>query len=458
MTTAPVLDPPVAPRTQVRTFDAVALLTIYLVLLMAIPARLIISTLGGAGAPATVFGVVIFVWWLVIWLNPALTPNRRAHPIRLAGAGFACAIITSYISANRHAMPTLELNAADRGLISLAGWLGVLLLAGDCIDKLDRLKTLFRRIVIGATAMAVLGITQFFTGLDAAKYIIVPGLSSTQPYSDLLSRGDLRRPSATALHPIEFGTVLAISLPLAIHQARFAPPELRRRRWLQVTAIAATLPMTVSRSAILGLLVSAVVILPTWPKRDRRIAYLIGGVSSIAMWAVIPGLFGTLRDLFLQIGSQSDSSTQSRTSAFSAAGPFIAQHPWFGRGFGTFLPQTYFFLDEQYLGSLIETGIIGLLALVALFVTGWITARSVRRHTSDPELRHLAQCLAASVLAAAVAFATFDALSYGMSANLTFLLLGCIGALWRLVRVERKAEPDCSPGERQSLSSLHDTL
>ncbi len=224
-------------------------------------------------------------------------------------------------------------------------------------------------------------------------------------------------------------------LPLAIHQARFAPPAQRRRRWAQVFLIGTTLPMTVSRSAILGLIAALLVILPTWPKLDRRVAYVVLVISTVAMWLTVHGLLGTLRNLFLEFGS--DSSTVSRTGAFSAAAPFISAHPWFGRGFGTFLPQTYRFLDDQYLGTLIETGIVGLIALLVLFGCGWCLARGARRVTANPEVRDLAQCLAAPVAVIAVSYATFDALSFLMAAGLTFLVFGCIGALWRLARTER---------------------
>src|SRR5260370_34110029 len=102
-------------------------------------------------------------------------------------------------------MPFLELNAADRGLIFTSSWLGVLLLGADGIDSMARLRTLIRRMVMGASAMAGLGVTQFFTGLDAAKYIVIPALTAQIPFSDLLSRAQCHRPSPTALHPIEFG-------------------------------------------------------------------------------------------------------------------------------------------------------------------------------------------------------------------------------------------------------------
>jgi hypothetical protein len=424
-------------RARLRRIDAVTLLSVYLIMLMAIPALLVFSPLGAAGGPATIFAAVLFLFYLVTWVRPRLTPARGYQPARLAAIFFACTILVAYTLANRNAMPTLEKNGADRGLISLAGWLGVLLIAADGIDSLDRLRTLLRRVVFGASAMAVLGMTQFFTGLDAAKYIKIPGLATLEPFTDLLSRGEFNRPAATATHPIEFGAVLAISLPLAIHQARFAPPGVRLRRWAQVALIGMTLPMTVSRSAILGFVVCMLVILPTWSKWDRRAAYAIIFFSSGVLWATVHGLSGTIYGLFTHFSS--DTSTASRTGALSAAGVYIAQHPWFGRGFGTFLPQTYFFMDDQYLGTLIETGVIGFLALLALFVTGWLTARGARRLTTVPEYRDLAQGLAASVAVAAVGFATFDALSFPIAAGLTFLVIGCSGALWRLIRTESPA-------------------
>lgn len=431
----------VVTKSRLRRVDAGTLLTVYLVLLMAIPALLVFSPLGGAGGPSTVYAAILFVYYLVTSFHPSLGSADRSRSVRLAVTFFACTILASYVSANRHTLPTLEKNGADRELIFLAGWLGVLLIAADGLDSMDRLRTLLRRVVFGATAMAALGMTQFLTGLNAAQYIKIPGLATLEPFSDLLSRGEFNRPAATATHPIEFGAVLAISLPLAIHQARFALPGSRFRRWAQVALIGMTLPMTVSRSAILGFAVCMIVILPTWPKRDRRVAYLAILISLLATWATVHGLSGTIYGLFNNLSS--DNSTASRTGAWSAAGVYIAQHPWFGHGAGTFLPQTYFFTDDQYLNTIIETGIIGLLTLLGLFATGWLTARSVRRMTTVPEDRDLAQCLAACVAVAAVAFATFDALSFPVATGLTFLVIGCSAALRRLVR---EGDPALGPG------------
>ncbi|HUK72238.1 MAG TPA: O-antigen ligase family protein [Streptosporangiaceae bacterium] len=416
----------------------VMLLTCYLFLLMAIPSSLVVGPLGGAGAPAGLFAAALLCWYMVAWQHPLLPLDRGTQPVRVAAILFGCATVAAYISANRVALPILTENGADRGLIMLSGWLGVLLLAADGIDRPDRLTTLLRRIVMGATAMALVGIAEFLTGLSLAKYIVIPGLAVHAQVADLVSVEGLTRATATASQPLELAAVLSISLPLAIHQARFAPETLRTRRWLQVALIAVAMITTVSRSAILGLAVVAIALLPTWPKRDRRGAYRALLAALVVAWLCEPTVLSSFGKLIGHVGT--DTSISSRTGAYSSAVPFIAAHPWFGQGFQTFFPQTYFFVDNQYLTSLIETGFVGALSLLALFVTGWLVARNARQAVCDTRTRDLLQCLAASVAAAALSFATFDALGYVIAPGLTFLMLGCVGAAWRLARERQQSE------------------
>jgi O-antigen ligase len=236
---------------------------------------------------------------------------------------------------------------------------------------------------------------------------------------------------------LELAAVLGLCLPIALHQARFAVPGSRSRCWAQVALIAGAMPLTVSRSALLSLAAIAIMLLPTWSKRDRRAAYLLVLGAVIGLWVAVPNMLTVFQQLFGQIGAES--SSVSRMDAYASAAQFISAHPWFGQGFQTFPPQIYFFVDNQYLTSLIETGIVGLLALVGLLATGWFTARIVRRAVTGARDRDLLQCLAASVLSAAVSFGTFDALGFTVATGLTFIILGCIGAAWRLAGTQRQA-------------------
>ena len=91
-------------------------------------------------------------------------------------------------------------------------------------------------------------------------------------------------------------------------------------------------------------------------------------------------------------------------------------------------------MDNQLIKTTIETGLIGLGALLLLFIVGFLTARGARRRAVEPSTKDLAQTLAASILAGSLSFYTFDALAYPMVTGMIALLLGCIGAIWRIVR------------------------
>jgi hypothetical protein len=114
--------------------------------------------------------------------------------------------------------------------------------------------------------------------------------------------------------------------------------------------------------------------------------------------------------------------------------------PLLGQGFGSRISQrlgvvnsvktTARILDDQWLSSLLETGAVGAIGLLWLFVR--TIRRLVRRAQADdgPE-GWLATGLAASLYAFAVGMLTFDAFGFIQVTILTFLLLGLSAALVR---------------------------
>jgi O-antigen ligase len=219
-------------------------------------------------------------------------------------------------------------------------------------------------------------------------------------------------------------------LPIALHFAFQDKHRPLLRRWFPVAAIAIAVPISISRSAIVSTVVVLCFLIPSWPVGIRRRAYGAMFALSGVIYLLVPGLLGTLAGLFT--GISSDTSAQSRTGSYPLALQFIERAPVFGRGFQTFLT-SFWILDDQYLGTLIETGIVGLAALLGLFITGVTVARRVRKRSADARDRSLAQSLAAAVASALVSFALFDAFSFPMAASLIFFILGCVGALNRLV-------------------------
>ena len=409
--------------------DATTLLTVFIVLLFGIPAGYSIGPLGGIGSPALVFGLVLLAWWIVFRAaRPVARPGLRQSP-RLFMALFVVCVLVTYTLAMARPTGALEISAADRGVIAVLSWLGVFLVAMEGVTTPDRMDALLRRIAYAGGFLGALGVLQFLMGEPLIDKIQFPGLEQTSSIGTLMSSGSLNRPAGTALHPIEFGVVLAMVLPLALHYALEFPGRNPIRRWFPVLAIGFAIPISISRSAILGLIVVLAVLLPAWPgpRRMRAVGFMFVGI--LALSAVAPGVLGRIKALFE--GVSGDSSVQSRTGGYELATDFISRTPLFGRGFYTFLPE-YRIMDNQYLLTTIELGLVGVLVLLALYVSGMVTAWRIRRNASDPVTKHLGQSLLAAIGVFTLTFAFFDAFSFPIVSGLVFLILGATAGTRRL--------------------------
>jgi O-antigen ligase len=429
---------PAPQRTGRPPIDAVSLLTLYLAALFFIPSRLVFQPLGGKGTPALVVGLAALVFWASSKLAPGSSSARMMQPVKIALGIYVAACLISYALAMAHPLAGIEKRGADRAVLLTASLAGVLLFALDGIQSRKRLDTLLRRLIIFACVCAFIGLLQFAFAFDLARYMNIPGLSVSGDLSFFGSRSSFRRVAGTARHPIEFGCALAMVLPFAIHFAMVAK-EKRRLWWAACGLIVLGIAMSLSRSGILGMFVVVVMLFPTWSPRVQRVALVLGAFYAVGLRLAIPGLVGSIRDLFTNAGN--DSSVVARTSDYERIGGLLEGHTIFGRGLGTFLPETYFILDNQYLTTTLELGLFGLGALLLLLLVGIFCARGARRRSTDPETRSLAQAFAAAGLVPLTTFATFDAMSFPMVAGLTFLFLGCSGALWRLTREHEAPAP-----------------
>lgn len=409
----------------------------YVVLLLAVPSRLVFAPLGGAGTPAQVLGIGGLLWWTWHWLAQPTNHELRAQPLRRAMLAFAAALIVSYFAAVLRPINDVELRSAEMGLLSLMSWLGIFLVALNGIPDRARLETLISRLVMAGGLVALLGIAQFITGRALTDAIQIPGLSVNSVLVGVRDREGFNRPSGTALHPIEFGAAMTLLLPLCVYAALHHRHLGAIRRWFPVVAIAFAVPLSISRSAMLSSIVVLMILLPSWTRSMRRAA-LLGMIFGIAaFFLLVPGFLGTMIGLFSGVGT--DSSALSRSSSYALAWEFISRAPITGRGFMTFLP-AYRILDNQYLLLLIDAGVVGLLGLLGLFGTAIVAGARLRGKVDDERTRCLALSLLASTASAAASFAFFDALSFPMLSGLTFLVLGMLGCLHRITREAASVE------------------
>jgi O-antigen ligase len=417
------------PRLAPTQIDAVGWLTFYVMLLLFVPSWLIFAPLGSAGAPSMLFGLASLLLWLLIRIGAARTPHQMdSQPIRIALAIFFACVGITYVLAMSGPMSPDEVSPADVALLALASWGGTLLLTHDGIHERKRLDTLIWRLCVCGGLIALLGIVQVLTRQVWVDQISIPGLSGSASYA-LNTRGGFPRPAGTATHPIEYGTLVTMILPLALyvgfHQSDRGPMV----RWLPAVALAAIIPLTSSRSAYLGAAIGLTFSMIGWT-RERRLRVLGLGIAGLlAMSVITPNLLNSIIGLFS--GAASDPSVTSRTDSFSLAFEFIQRDPLFGRGLGTFLPK-YRIFDNEYLLLLVTIGIVGTLAFLAVGVTAVVTVLRVRRRLRDEGSRDLAMALAAAIATGFSCLFMFDAFAFPMTMGTLFLILGLAGAFRRI--------------------------
>lgn len=410
--------------------DAVTLVSLYLAALLFIPSSLIFRPLGGTGTPATILSLLILLWYAASWLTGKVIPSGAGRPVRLAVLAFALAVLASFVAAMTRTIPEVETLSAERGLITVLSWSGLIVVLSQGISRYEQVEMIMRRAVVFGSVVSLIEIFEFYSGINVTNYVQIPGLSLNLDYSTLLTRGSFYRPSSTAVDPIELGVSMAILLPFALHQALDPTRSSRIRKWLPVALIGFAIPLSVSRSGIIGAAIALLVLVPTWTPRQRR-GFLVALLPALVLVKVsASGLLSTLGTYFTGLFSTAGEGSvySTRIAAFSLDWPYIARSPFFGRGWATFLPDTYSWTDNMYLLILIETGIVGLICMILLYLAGLQCGGAGRRKAHDPLRRHFGQALVAAIAVAIVTSATFDSLSFPMFSGLIFLVLGIAGA------------------------------
>lgn len=410
-------------------FDAVSWLTIYIVVLYAIPARLIIAPLGSAGAVSMLVGLASFGLWLVSHIGAGRRTRMHSEPVRIALVLFMVAVGISYALAMSRPISPDEISPADVALLGLLSWSGVLLVAHDGISTRVKMDTIIWRLAVAGGLLALLGMVQFVTKQVIVDQVRIPGLTQGSPASAYLRDGRIR-PSGTAIHPLEYGAILAIILPLALHVAFHDRTRSVVVRWLPALAIGAVIAISSSRTAYLTGALAVLIAAIGWT-RNQRIAVLVLGVVGFGgLSAVAPNLIQSILNLFA--GAQQDPSVTSRTDSFPVAWSFLAEHPLFGRGLGTLLPK-YRIFDNEYLLLLVTVGVVGTLAFLSLLVAA--LARLVKAFFANKDVssRSLALSLAGALMSGFTSLAFFDAFAFAMTMGTVFLCLGLSGAASRLL-------------------------
>ena len=190
---------------------------------------------------------------------------------------------------------------------------------------------------------------------------------------------------------------------------------------------------TLSRTGVMMLIVVAGVFLWLRPVETRRLWPLLVP-ALLAVHLALPGSIGALTTAFLPAGglvAQQESGAGTHGSGRLAdVGPSLKQwerSPLLGQGYGTRVVDgptpNASILDDQWLGTLLETGLVGVLSWIWLYAS--VLRRLVARARADRSNQALLCVgLTASILAYAVGMVTYDAFSFVQVTLVLYVLLG----------------------------------
>jgi polysaccharide biosynthesis protein PslJ len=410
---------------------------------LAIPSALVLAgPLESNGWPPRLLIFAITAAVLLGWLRrPAA--RRVTSPAEAGLWVLLLGVTVSFAAAQLRPLSGVEFAGSIRVALVLFPLIVVALgiaSLGDAV-KADMLLTY---LLVGAVLSTLIAMAQFVVPFDLAELIRPPGFVARE-VGGMGDRGGFVRVKGTSTHPIEFGVISGAMAPIALHFARFAATAHRRWLALGVTGLLGMgLLLSVTRSAVLTLVVGMVVYAVNLSLRERLNLLVVALGGLVLIRAMLPGLLGTITGFFL--GAAEDDSVTARIADYPLVDKFFAESPWIGRGLGTFLPEEYTLLDNQYLMSLMEGGLVLVVAIIAFFALTLASARGgVLRAASRADASR-AQAVTASIAAIAVSGVLFDLFSFAQVTVVLFLLVGIAGVLWHHGRENGLAIPD--PVER----------
>jgi O-antigen ligase len=412
----------------------VRLLQVFAGALMVFPSDLVVPAVGAAGFVASLVAMALFAVYLAAVALGHHNPSLRRSPVRVTLAAMWCVSLVSYALMHLREVPELEALGADRWLLLLAAMTGVILVAAEGLSTLGDIRRVVRVLAWGGAFCGLIAGLQFYINVDVAAILrMLPGFTASEEYLSISSRGALNRVAGTALHPIELGVVAGMLLPVAIYMGIHDLGHPRWRRWTPAVLIVVSITVSVSRSAVLALVIALAVLLALLPPRQQLVGLALLPFGLVGVFMTTPGLITTLSSFFA--AGRNDPSIGTRVDDYPMVAALVAERPWFGRGGATFFHETALeILDNQYLKTAVELGLLGVAALTLYLALPFFLALSARRRATDPEMRMLCAGLAAALAPATICPLTFDAFSFPMFTLLHALLVGLAGACWAVVR------------------------
>lgn len=382
---------------------------------------------------AIVLGTALLVGGLLV--GGDRMPQPPVIPTAIV-CGVLMVHLLSYVGASARGIDDDQYLSADRALLSQTVMALAFLLLVTVIRTRQGVIWILRGLLVGGALSAGYALLQTAVGLDIAPFMRIPVILKNDTatlVSDLMRAGAVR-PQGAAGHPLELSAVLTTLTPVALGVSLEA--KARGTRWwpwaILGGIIAAGALVTVSRSALVGMFLTATIFALVSPLRRTLWTAGIATVIVLAAAAAQLRVFNQLAEV-LAVGSQ-DNSLESRSFGAKYVRAHFDDHLWLGGGPGSYDLTRQPVLDNEYLSRLMEIGVIGVGAF-CLYLGLGVTAASVAAiralRARDRGLTDLSAGVAAAIATIVVTASILDISGFAQVSMLLTLLVALSVVLMR---------------------------
>lgn len=379
-----------------------------------------------------VTAIVLFGWIASLLADPRVGLRRSGleGPVALVLAATVGSVV---FNADRVTAAGREV---AKDLTFLLSYFVIFFLIVSVVVRHEQIDRLIKVLVGSGALVAAAAIVETRTHSNIFDHLtLVAPFLQEQPLDP--SAMDMRgfRAFGSAQHPIALSAALVLLLPLSIYLIQ----RTGQRRWWVPTALLFTGGLaTMSRTSVIMLVVIGIVFLRLRPREVKRLLPALVPVL-VVVHVAVPGTLGTLKQSFFPSGGlvaqQQANAGYSGQGRLADIGPALEaweQNPLLGTGFGTRILGAAGIdgqiLDDQWLGTLLETGILGVLGWL------WLLSRAGRRFArvarGDPSPRAwLMTALTASTAAFGFGMIFFDAFAFVQVTLLFFMVIAFGSAL-----------------------------
>ncbi|MCL5795383.1 MAG: O-antigen ligase family protein, partial [Patescibacteria group bacterium] len=304
--------------------------------------------------------------------------------------------------------------------MAIVGWL-----TADLIDDKVKLSKVIKILFVTTALACLFGLYQFL-GDIAGLPIALTGLK------DIYTKAVLGFPriQAFSMEPLYFANFLFIPLGIATGLILFKQKVITSmpKLYILVVLILINIVLGISRGAYVALAAFAVFILIFLVRKLLTIKNIVIGVVSLAI--ILGSAYTFLKvsrpdalDQFIAHATLEDfsqgESVQKRLQDYSFALDYWQESPVIGIGLGNYGPRyknypqhsevtAWEIVNNQYLETLAETGVIGLIFLIIILLVLFIRTIIAYAHTKDPFYKALLAGLSAAMVAILVQYNFFS--------------------------------------------------